>query len=122
MVLDKDGTYFEDLIYGSFKIDIVDLISLKAALSKAFHIQPSEIDRMPFWELEIYTKELERLVKEESEQQKHEMDKSGAKDAMKMTKPGYMQNMMKGTSDAMPKMPNMNMNMPKTITMPTYRM
>ena len=48
----------------------MDIISLKAQLGKAFHIQPSEIDRMPFWELELYVKELERLIKEENEAQK----------------------------------------------------
>ena len=54
LVLDNDETYFEDIIYGSFKIDIMDLISIKAQLSNSFHIQPSEIDKMPFWELELY--------------------------------------------------------------------
>lgn len=117
--LDNDATYFEDLIYAGFRVDAMDIISIKAQLSKAFHIQPSEVDRMPFWEFELYMKELERLVKEENEENKKQMDKSGAKDAMKMTKPGYMQKMMK---DSQPKMPNFSQSfkMPTTIKMPSY--
>lgn len=119
MELDNDATYFEDLIYAGFRVDAMDIISIKAQLSKAFHIQPSEVDRMPFWEFELYMKELERLVKEENEENKKQMDKSGAKDAMKMTKPGYMQKMMK---DSQPKMPNFSQSfkMPTTIKMPSY--
>lgn len=83
----------------------MDIISLKAQLGKAFHIQPSEIDRMPFWELELYVKELERLIKEENEAQKKEMDKSGIREAKKMTNPNYFSKMM---SSSMPKMPDMS--------------
>ena len=114
LVLDDKATYFEEAVYHLFMVDPMDLISIKAQLCKAFSIQPSEIDKMAFWEFELFTKELERLVKDENEQQKSEMDKSGVKNAMKMTKPGAMQNMMK---NSMPKMPDFKM--PSTIKMPT---
>ena len=104
LVLDDNVTYFEDLIYAGFRVNVMDIISLKAQLGKAFHIQPSEIDRMPFWELELYVKELERLIKEENEAQKKEMDKSGIREAKKMTNPNYFSKMM---SSSMPKMPDM---------------
>lgn len=117
MVLDRDGTYFEDLIYGAFKIDVMDLISIKAQLSKAFHIQPSEVDKMAFWELELYLKELEKLVKEEKEHQEHEFNKSGAKDAMKMAKPGSIEKMMNSQSAKMPSIPKM----PTSFNMPSYK-
>lgn len=116
MVLDSNATYFEDLIYGSIRVDILDMISIKAQLSKAFSIQPSEIDGMPFWEFELYMKELERLIKEENKQNEAQMNQAGVKDAMKMTKPGNIQKMM---SSASPKLPNMSM--PKSITMPSYK-
>lgn len=110
LVLDSNGTYFEDLIYAGFRVDAMHIISLKAQLSKAFHIQPSEVDRMQFWELELYVKELERLTKEEADDQKKEMDKSGIKDAQRMMRPGAMDKMM---ANAMPKMPDMsNFKMP----------
>lgn len=95
-------------------VDPMDLISIKAQLCKAFSIQPSEIDKMAFWEFELFTKELERLVKDENEQQKSEMDRSGVNNAMKLTKPGAMQSMMKSS---MPKMPDFKM--PSTIKMPS---
>ena len=117
MVLDNKATYFEEAIYHLFMVDPMDLISIKAQLCKAFSIQPSEIDKMAFWEFELFTKELERLVKEENEQQKSELDKSGAKDAMKMTKPGAMQKMMSNSMPKMPKIPDFKM--PSTIKMPT---
>ena len=94
MVLDNETTYLEEAVYSLFRVDATDLISIKAQLSKAFSIQPSEIDKMAFWEFELFVKEMERLTKEEQDQQKKEFDKSGAKDAMKMAKPGYMQKMM----------------------------
>ena len=109
MVLDNETTYLEEAVYSLFRVDATDLISIKAQLSKAFSIQPSEIDKMAFWEFELFVKEMERLTKEEQEQQKKEFDKSGAKDAMKMAKPGYMQKMMQNQANMMPKMPNMNM-------------
>lgn len=113
-VLDSTkANYMETALYACFRVDIFDIIAIKAQLSKAFHIQPSEIDRMPFWELELYLKELEKLVKEENNAQKGEMDKAGVKDAQRMMKPGGMEKM---TSSMMPKMPsmgNMNISMPK---------
>ena len=114
LVLDDKATYFEEAIYHLFMVDPMDLISIKAQLCKAFSIQPSEVDKMAFWEFELFTKELERLVKDENEQQKGELDKSGAKDAMKMTKPGAMQKML---NSSMLKMPEFKM--PSTIKMPT---
>ena len=114
LVLDNNTTYFEEAVYRLFAVNPLDLISVKAQLCKAFRIQPSEIDRMPFWEFELFTKELERLVKEENDQQKSEFDKSGARDAMKMTQPGAMQRMM---SNSMPKMPDFKM--PSTVKMPS---
>ena len=120
MVLDDETIYLEEAVYNLFRVDPMELISIKAQLSKAFSLAPSEIDKMAFWEFELFVKEMERLTKEEQEQQKKEFDKSGAKDVMKMTKPGYMQKMMQNQSNSMmPKMPNMNMTMPKVIKMPS---
>lgn len=119
MVLDNENVYLEEAVYGLFRVDPMDLISIKAQLSKAFSLAPSEIDKMAFWEFELFVKEMERLTKEEQDQQKKELDKSGAKEAMKMAKPGYMQKMMNQSSNMMPKMPNMNMQMPKVIKMPS---
>lgn len=119
MVLDNEAIYLEEAVYSLFRVDPMDLISIKAQLCKAFGMQPSEVDKMAFWEFELFVKEMERLTKEEQEQQKKELDKSGAKDAMKMAKPGYMQKMMQNQANMMPKMPNTNLQMPKVIKMPS---
>lgn len=97
-----------------FRIDPADLISAKAQLSKEFSIAPSEVDRMPFWEFELYIKSLERLAKEERDQQEDQLKRSGAKDAMNMANPGKIQKMM-----SQPKMPNISF--PKNINMPNYK-
>lgn len=114
LVLDNTkANYFETIVFALFKIDILEIINIKAQLGKAFHIQPSEIDKMSFWELEFYLKELEKLVKEENDANKDELEKSGASRAMKMADPNNMSKMMSSTPK-MPdmKMPNINMKMP----------
>ena len=78
------------------KIDIMGLIKIKASLSKTFHIQPSEIDKMPMWEFELYIKQLNELVEEENNKQQKEMDKHNVKGYMDMAKPQNMQKMMQG--------------------------
>ena len=115
LVLDSTkANYLEVAIYATFRVDILDLISLKAQLSKAFSIQPSEIDRMPFWEFELYVREIEKLVKEENRQQEDNFNKSGGKDAMKFAKDPSK--MMQSSQNMMPKMPFM----PTTVKMPSY--
>lgn len=118
LVLDNTKTnYLEVAAYATFKLDIMDLISLKAQLAKAFSIQPSEVDKMPFWEFELYIKEIERLVNEENKQQQDQFNQSGGREAMSMAKDPskFVANQQKSM---MPKMPNMNM--PSTIKMPSY--
>lgn len=93
----------------------MNLIKVKAILAKEFHIQPSEIDKMPAWEYELFMKEINNSVKEENERNKQEMDKAGYKDMQKMANPKSIersqQSMMKQNT---PKMPNMsNFKIPK---------
>ena len=85
----------------------MNLIKIKAIFAKEFHIQPSEVDNMPVWEYELFTKELNELVKEENERNKQEMDKAGIKDAKKMSDPKNIQRMQ---SAAVPKVPSININ------------
>jgi len=89
-----------------FIIDISRLIELKATLSKNFHIQPSEIDRMPYWEYEYYLDALNKQVQEENEKQQAEMDKYGVKEHLDAARPGNIKNMMTAAQPRMPSMPN----------------
>ena len=90
-----DNTYIEYAIFGLFRIDLSNYIKVKSVLAKEFHIQPSEIDKMPAWEYELFLKEINLLVKEENDRNKKEMDKSGYDNAHKMSDPKYVQNMQK---------------------------
>lgn len=95
-----DNSYIEFAIFGLFKIDILNFVKTKAILAKEFRIQPSEIDKMPAWEYELFMQEINALVKEENERNQKEMDKSGYN---KMNDPNYIKKM---ANSQMPKMNN----------------
>lgn len=89
----------------------MNLIRLKANLSKSFHIQPSEVDNMPMWEFELYIKQLNELVEEENERNKAEEDSHDIKKYRKMADPNYIK---RNAQSYMPSIPNMNFpSMPK---------
>lgn len=105
-----DNSYIESAIISLFHIDILNFIKVKAAFAKEFHIQPSELDKMPAWEYELFLKEINNLIKEENEKNQKDQDKHGYNDMKKMANPRYIQNMsnksMKGMNmPSMPKMP-----------------
>ena len=97
-----DNSYLEQAIYKLFYVDVIRQIQIKAIIAKQFHIPPFEIDRMPYWEYEIYLKLLSDLVKEENDSQKKEMDKYHISDYARMSNPSNMRKMMN------PKMPSMS--------------
>ena len=78
----------------------MNLIQIKTSLAKNFHIQPSEIDKMPMWEYEMFIKEMNKQVKDENEKQQADMDKYNVKDYMKQSNPKNIQKM------SQPKMPS----------------
>ena len=92
--------YLEYCIFALFRINVVNLIQIKASLAKNFHIQPSEIDKMPMWEYEMFIEEMNNQVKEENDKQQAEMDKYHVKDYMNAANP---KNISKMTQQ--PKMP-----------------
>lgn len=51
------------------------MVRNKAALAKNFHIQPSEFEKMPYWEYELFIENLNDMIKEENERNKSEEDK-----------------------------------------------
>lgn len=95
-----------------FQIDLVSLIKVKASLSKQFHIQPSEIDRMAFWEYEFYLNAINDIINEENEQQKKEMDKYDIDGMMNAAHPKNMNKMMSGMTSKMPDFGKMSMPSP----------
>ena len=87
-------------------IDLHRLIELKATIAKNFHITPSEIDAMPFWEYELFIMSLNEQVQEENDRQKAEMDKYHVDEHMDSMRPGKMQKTMSSMTPKMPAMPS----------------
>ena len=83
----------------------------KLYISKEYHIQPSEINAMPFYEYEQIKQEIHLIQKEEEKRQKEQektygnMNPSSMMNSMKSS----MNNNFKTISPNMSKMPNMNM-------------
>lgn len=96
----------ERAIMQLFMIDIMAHIETKAALAKNLRIQPSEVDRMPFWEYEYFLKALSNMVKEENDKQEKEMAKYGVKDALSSSNPKNISKMMSSATPKMPQMPS----------------
>lgn len=84
----------------------MNYIKVKSILAKEFHIQPSEIDKMPAWEYELFMKEINQAVKEENDRNKKEMDNAGIDKVQKMSDPKYMQSMQNKYTPKMPSMPS----------------
>ena len=101
-----DNTYIETAIFGLFRIDLINYIKVKSILAKEFHIQPSEIDKMPAWEYELFMREINQAVKEENDRNKKEMDNAGIDKVQKMSDPKYMQSMQNKYTPKMPSMPS----------------
>lgn len=98
-----DGSFLEYSIFGLFTIDLQNFIYIKAILAKEFHIQPSELERMPAWEYEMFMQEINKAIKEDNKRNKEEEDKYNVNDMRKMTE---RRNIDKMTSDAYKKVPN----------------
>lgn len=69
---------------------------------------------MPYWEYELFVKQLNDAAQEENDKQQAEMDKYHVGEYMNMARPG---NISKMTQNAVPKMPDMGGigKMPSTI-------
>ena len=62
----------ESALYSLWRINIENLAKNKLFICKDWHIQPSEIDRVPFYEYEIYLESINTNNKEEAERQEKE--------------------------------------------------
>ena len=68
-VLDNYETkpLMEMSIFRTFQIDLLRLIKNKVVLCKNFNLQPSEIDRMCFYEYEYFIAEVQDTIQREQE-------------------------------------------------------
>ena len=97
------------IVIKTFIINLRNLTKNKLFICKEYHIQPSEIDKMQFWEYEWYTDEIKEISKaQEEEQKRQEKEYSSIQGSMNPS------NMMRNVSQSMP-----SVSMPK---MPTIQM
>lgn len=81
------------------------MVASKVVICKNFNIQPSEIERMAYWEYEMSVKECEKIVEEEKKQQE---DSEKSHNYNPRSYQNRADHMMKGyRTPAMPKMPQM---------------
>lgn len=83
-----------------YLVDIRNLVRNKSSICKEYHIQPSEIDRMQFFEYEFLIEDINKDTKEAAERQK---EQEKAQQAQMGTMPNYNQ-MMSNARSSMPKM------------------
>lgn len=100
-----DGSFLEYSIFGLFTIDLHNFIYIKAILAKEFHIQPSELERMPAWEYELFMEELNKAIKEDNKRNKEEEDKYNVNDMRKMAERRNIDRMSNDAYKNIPKMP-----------------
>ena len=116
-----DNSYFEYAIHGLFSIDLHNFIYIKAMLAKNFHIQPSELERMPGWEYEMFMIELNKAIKEENKKNKEEESKYNLKDVQKMSDRRNIDRMTNDTYHNIPKMADIGkMGTPKMPSLPSF--
>lgn len=76
----------EICIFRTFQIDLLRLIKNKALLCKNFNIQPSELDRMTFYEYEFYLLEVQDMIKKEQDKQDENNEKYNPSSMMRQAK------------------------------------
>lgn len=96
-------------IIKAFIVNLRNLTKNKLFICKEYHIQPSEIDRMQFWEYEWYTDEIKEITKEQEKQQKQQEKEQNA--MMGSMNPSSMMRSVQSSMPniSAPKMPTVNM-------------
>ena len=87
-----------------FKINLENLVKTKIYISKEFHIQPSEIDKLPYYEYEMYLEQMNLIAKQQEEYE-------SMKSSMNPSK-------MMNNNNMTPKMPTVNMPKMPTVNIP----
>ena len=87
-----------------YQIDVRNLVKNKLYICRDYHIQPSEIERMPYYEYEYMLEDINQIAKEqEEENKKQQEDMDNMRSSMN---PKNMMNNMENFK--MPSMPKMN--------------
>lgn len=87
----------ESALYSMFRVDLRNLVKNKLAISREYHIQPSEIDKMMYFEYE----DVLEIVNETAEEEKKKQEQDQANSQANMPN---MSSMMSSLKSSMPKM------------------
>lgn len=60
----------ESAVYSIYKVSVVNSVRNSLFICKEYHIQPSEILRMPYWIYEEYLANIKDIQKKEEKEQK----------------------------------------------------
>ena len=99
----------ESALYSLFQIDVRNLAKSKLLICKEFHVQPSEVMKLVFFEYEYMVEDIKEIQKERESQQEAE-EKQNAQLARQMKNPA-----------ANYKLPNYSQAIPK-VSMPSFSM
>lgn len=93
-----------------YRIDVRNLVKSKLFICRDYHIQPSEIERMPYYEFEYMLEDITEITKQQQKQQEEQ-----EKEYAQQQKAYNPKTMMSSMQQSMPKisMPSM-----PTISMP----
>jgi len=93
-----------------YRIDVRSLVRNKLFICRDYHIQPSEIDRMAFYEYEYMLEDVKQVQKEqEKENERQQKEHDSMRHSMNPN------TMMRNMSQSMPNMSNMKL---PTMTVP----
>lgn len=65
----------ESAVYSLFRVNLRNLVKNKIHICKDYHIQPSEIDKLIYFEYEWYLDEIREIQTEEEARNKEQEDK-----------------------------------------------
>ena len=99
-------------VYLMFKVNTRDLVKNNLYICKDYHIQPSEIRKLPYYEYEFILIEIKVIEEKQQEEQEKYNEKFDTK-SMNSQMNNMSRNMMGGGNFKMPNVSMPNINMPK---------
>ena len=92
----------ELVLYSLWQVDVKNLVQNKIYICKEYHIQPSEVDKMVYFEYEWLLEYVNKEQKEQKKKQEEDEKKYG-----NMKTPNYS-SMMNNVSRSVPQMPKVS--------------
>ena len=94
----------DQALYSILRVNLRNLVKNKLYICKEWHIQPSEIDKMIYFEYEWM---LDDINEDHKEQEKRSKEEQKQYDSMKKGMPN-MNNMMSNINKGMPQLPKIS--------------